>query len=132
MSALLDALVREHRLAVSERSGNFGGHLGVRAGWVDFDAETPVESCGTCDIILAAGSVARTGEASRLAWAGLAEGRADARAYHLDPVYHAVASRLIAAGVRLGVRGAVPPCPCECNSGGFCGGCGHAGCGGRR
>jgi hypothetical protein len=26
----------------------------------------------------------------------------------------------------------VPPCPCECNSGGFCGGCGHAGCGGRR
>ena len=26
----------------------------------------------------------------------------------------------------------VKPCPCECNSGGFCGGCGHAGCGGRR
>lgn len=25
----------------------------------------------------------------------------------------------------------VSPCPCECNSGGFCGGCGHAGCGGR-
>lgn len=25
----------------------------------------------------------------------------------------------------------VPPCPCECNPhGGFCGGCGHAGCGG--
>jgi hypothetical protein len=23
------------------------------------------------------------------------------------------------------------PCPCECNSGGFCGGCGHAGCGRR-
>ncbi|MBT2418069.1 hypothetical protein J7F01_08575 [Streptomyces sp. ISL-22] len=23
-------------------------------------------------------------------------------------------------------------CPCPCNSGGFCGGCGHAGCGGRR
>lgn len=22
------------------------------------------------------------------------------------------------------------PCPCECNSGGFCGGCGHAGCSG--
>ena len=22
-------------------------------------------------------------------------------------------------------------CPCECNRGGFCGGCGHAGCGGR-
>jgi hypothetical protein len=25
----------------------------------------------------------------------------------------------------------VGPCPCACNSGGFCGGCGHAGCGGR-
>jgi hypothetical protein len=23
------------------------------------------------------------------------------------------------------------PCPCDCNRGGFCGGCGHAGCGGR-
>ena len=23
-----------------------------------------------------------------------------------------------------------PPCPCECNRGGFCGGCGHAGCSG--
>lgn len=23
-------------------------------------------------------------------------------------------------------------CPCECNSGGWCGGCGHGGCGGRR
>ena len=24
----------------------------------------------------------------------------------------------------------IKPCPCECNSGGFCGGCGHAGCSG--
>ncbi|WP_107498863.1 hypothetical protein [Actinacidiphila yeochonensis] len=24
------------------------------------------------------------------------------------------------------------PCPCACNAGGFCGGCGHAGCGARR
>lgn len=23
-------------------------------------------------------------------------------------------------------------CPCECNEGGFCGGCGHVGCGGRQ
>ncbi|WP_435208525.1 hypothetical protein [Streptomyces sp. bgisy034] len=30
---------------------------------------------------------------------------------------------------RDGRRGA---CPCPCNSGRFCGGCGHAGCGGRR
>lgn len=30
------------------------------------------------------------------------------------------------------VKRPVGPCPCECNSGGFCGGCGHAGCGGRR
>jgi len=26
----------------------------------------------------------------------------------------------------------VGACPCACNSGGWCGGCGHAGCGGRR
>lgn len=25
-----------------------------------------------------------------------------------------------------------PACHCECQQGGFCGGCGHAGCGGRR
>ncbi len=25
----------------------------------------------------------------------------------------------------------VAPCPCECNRGEFCGGCGHAGCGRR-
>lgn len=24
-----------------------------------------------------------------------------------------------------------PPCPCVCGTGGFCGGCGHAGCGAR-
>lgn len=29
-------------------------------------------------------------------------------------------------------RPAAGPCPCACNRGGFCGGCGHAGCGGRR
>lgn len=29
-------------------------------------------------------------------------------------------------------RRGIGPCPCACNSGGFCGGCGHAGCGGRR
>ncbi|MDQ1024696.1 hypothetical protein QF035_002278 [Streptomyces umbrinus] len=29
-------------------------------------------------------------------------------------------------------RGVPGRCPCPCNSGGFCGGCGHAGCGGRR
>ncbi|TKA00100.1 hypothetical protein [Actinacidiphila oryziradicis] len=28
-------------------------------------------------------------------------------------------------------RRRVGRCPCVCNSGGFCGGCGHAGCGGR-
>jgi hypothetical protein len=36
--------------------------------------------------------------------------------------------------VALDMRNARPAfrCPCACNSGGFCGGCGHAGCGGRR
>lgn len=32
--------------------------------------------------------------------------------------------------VRPGPRPA-GPCPCECNSGAFCGGCGHRGCGRR-
>lgn len=42
------------------------------------------------------------------------------------------AARLLAK-VRTSPRyRATGPCPCECNSGGFCGGCGHAGCGGRR
>lgn len=37
------------------------------------------------------------------------------------------------AGGRAAARGRrTGPCPCPCNSGGFCGGCGHAGCGGRR
>ena len=27
---------------------------------------------------------------------------------------------------------AVEPCPCACNEGGWCGGCGHAGCGALR
>jgi hypothetical protein len=35
----------------------------------------------------------------------------------------------VSAGYRPGMRGG--PCSCECNSGGFCGGCGHGGCGGR-
>lgn len=26
----------------------------------------------------------------------------------------------------------IGPCGCECSHGGFCGGCGHAGCGGRQ
>ncbi|MCQ6246160.1 hypothetical protein [Streptomyces malaysiensis] len=29
-------------------------------------------------------------------------------------------------------RRQVGPCPCACNNGGSCGGCGHTGCGGRR
>ncbi|MFD7169716.1 hypothetical protein [Streptomyces violascens] len=29
-------------------------------------------------------------------------------------------------------RRTTEPCSCVCNSGGFCGGCGHAGCAGRR
>ncbi|MGW7381879.1 hypothetical protein [Streptomyces sp. NPDC054794] len=46
----------------------------------------------------------------------------------LPPGQHAPASgRHTAPGGRM--RGS---CPCSCNSGGFCGGCGHAGCGGRR
>ena len=33
---------------------------------------------------------------------------------------------------RIRERDRVEPCPCECNRGEFCGGCGHRGCGRRR
>lgn len=46
-----------------------------------------------------------------------------------DDMRMRIAEARLAAAVREQRRGA---CPCECNSGGFCGGCGHAGCGGRR
>jgi hypothetical protein len=39
-----------------------------------------------------------------------------------------VASAITAERERFGLTA---PCPCECNVGGFCGGCGHAGCGHR-
>lgn len=35
-------------------------------------------------------------------------------------------------GNRAAQRRAAGHCPCPCNGGGFCGGCGHAGCGARR
>lgn len=47
------------------------------------------------------------------------------RAVNDDPALDASVARH-PAGKRL-----TGPCPCACNSGGFCGGCGHAGCGGR-
>ncbi len=51
--------------------------------------------------------------------------------YHLDRIFESV-QRLADAGFPMNIVQQVGPCPCECNSGGFCGGCGHAGCGGRR
>ena len=42
------------------------------------------------------------------------------------------AARLAREGQRAGGAPWSGPGPCECNSGGFCGGCGHGGCGGRR
>jgi hypothetical protein len=44
-----------------------------------------------------------------------------------DAVLVVVASTLVTAPA----PSHVGPCPCECNYGGFCGGCGHAGCGRR-
>jgi hypothetical protein len=53
-SAEREALIGEHRKAVSEWSGNFGGHVGIRDGWVEYDDETPTDECEVCDLILAA------------------------------------------------------------------------------
>lgn len=35
---------------------------------------------------------------------------------------------VVTEAIRGHFRRKVGPCPCVCNSGGFCGGCGHAGC----
>jgi len=51
--------------------------------------------------------------------------------YRLHGARYGHTSLTDTSGVYVRVRPA-PPCPCECNRGGFCGGCGHAGCGGRR
>lgn len=58
----------------------------------------------------------------------------------LEAEYQRVQRELEDAGRRvertpqgtLHVFARVGPCPCACNSGGWCGGCGHGGCGGRR
>lgn len=48
MAVARDLLVSEHRKVVSEWSGNFGGHIGVREGWVEYDDETEIEDCEVC------------------------------------------------------------------------------------
>lgn len=53
-------------------------------------------------------------------------------AEQINEVYETGAKRMRQGTVRVSSPRPVGPCPCECNSGGFCGGCGHAGCGGRR
>ena len=39
--------------------------------------------------------------------------------------------RFVDTGPPVAVKRNPGPCPCACNSGGYCGGCGHAGCGRR-
>jgi hypothetical protein len=56
MSDLRTLLIGEHRKAVAEHSGNMGGHVGIRDGWVEHDADTPTEVCEVCDAIIVAGT----------------------------------------------------------------------------
>lgn len=44
----------------------------------------------------------------------------------------ALRNQYLHVGVHQPTRETSVGCPCSCNNGGFCGGCGHAGCGGRR
>jgi hypothetical protein len=44
----------------------------------------------------------------------------------------AIALRALQRGPGGDAVSGAPPCPCECNRGGFCGGCGHPGCGRRQ
>ncbi len=41
-------LVQEHRRVVSEYSGNFAGHVGIRDGWVEYDGNETIEDCDVC------------------------------------------------------------------------------------
>lgn len=52
----------------------------------------------------------------------------------LDPVTVELAKALLAALLDDEDPCTIPaiPCPCACNHGGWCGGCGHSGCGGGR
>jgi hypothetical protein len=79
--------------------------------------------------------------------------RLDACLEGLDQLPRAARIDLLAAAIRNTASEAAPPlaprdhrpdgrtpfrsrptgaCPCACSSGGYCGGCGHAGCGGQR
>lgn len=49
----LTCLVGQHRSVVSEFSGNFGGHVAIRDGWVEWDEDTTVEECPVCEAIAA-------------------------------------------------------------------------------
>lgn len=49
--AALPLIVNEHQSVVSEWSGNFGGHVAIRDGWVEYDEDTAVESCESCAAI---------------------------------------------------------------------------------
>ena len=53
IAQLRAALIKEHRSVVSEWSSNFGGHIGIRENWVEYDAETEIEPCAVCDLIIA-------------------------------------------------------------------------------
>lgn len=55
------------------------------------------------------------------------QGYQSGRAEMADSVINTLEMALVTSAARQ-----VGPCSCECNRGGFCGGCGHAGCGGRR
>jgi hypothetical protein len=68
----------------------------------------------------------------RAARTGLLTGAVRRTAPHPDDA-RPPTPRILAPSGPSPVRRRTPgPCPCACNSGGFCGGCGHAGCGGRR
>ena len=51
LARLYVELVREHRRVVAEYSGNFGGHVGIREGWVPWDEDTLTEACHCCDLL---------------------------------------------------------------------------------
>jgi hypothetical protein len=48
IATLRAALIDQHRKVLAEWSGNFGGHVAIRDGWVEYDEETTTEDCDIC------------------------------------------------------------------------------------
>jgi len=98
--------------------------LALDAFWTTFTQQFPEAKTGDIDPVMVA-RLEVVAEEAGCEWI-MSNVPGGLRAVNDSPELDASVARH-PAGKRL-----AGPCSCDCNSGGFCGGCGHAGCGGRR